>query len=220
MHTEASSSRSLRPTLDRRSHSNSSKGKARADDDDVQATEGTTGLTFNVRFTDGKTEDVLSLLVGEKEAVREVKRRVRALFSYWARGAHAKGFKIRLLRPATLASRRLRLIYLGRILTDGVLLVPWTAALLERQKQYEAGQNRLLDDALVGLEGVVKSVTASGQEAESKGKGKAKGETTVEQKAIWLNCSVGEVEEPEATPVEGEQVRSPLSNGHLLVVMR
>lgn len=159
------------------------------------------GLVFNVRFTDGSTDDLLSLWVGEREAVRDVKRRIR------------------LLRPGTLASRRLRLIYLGRILTDGVLLVPWTAALLERQKQYEAGQSRLLDDAIEGLEGVVRSVRTAGEtsvsEEDAKGKGKAiaKGETMVEQKAIWLNCSVGEVEEPDAPvpTVEAEQVRRRLS---------
>ena len=35
-----------------------------------------TGLSFHVRFSDSGHEDVLDLLVGERETVRDVKRRV------------------------------------------------------------------------------------------------------------------------------------------------
>jgi hypothetical protein len=76
MNAEASTSRSRKASLSRRSRSGSSaKGKERADD--VAEQLAPTGLIFNVRFTDGATEDVLALWVGEREAVRDVKRRVR-----------------------------------------------------------------------------------------------------------------------------------------------
>lgn len=45
--------------------------------DDENEAAAPTGLSFCVRFTDGTTADVLDLWVGEKENVREVKRRVR-----------------------------------------------------------------------------------------------------------------------------------------------
>ncbi|GAA5916152.1 hypothetical protein JCM6882_005399 [Rhodosporidiobolus microsporus] len=146
----------------------SRKGKERAvfppdaeeDEEEDERGKGPAGLSFCVRFTDGQTEDLLDLWVGEKEPVKEVKRRIR------------------LLRPSTLFAsplppaspadpdapppsppppplssprpRRLRLIQLGRLLPDGVLLVPYTvqlnakrAALLGTQAEEETPEEKV-----------------------------------------------------------------------------
>lgn len=61
-----------RPTaLERRA---AKKGKGKAEDE--EAAEGPGGMSFSIRFTEGQ-EDLVDLWVGEKESVREVKRRVR-----------------------------------------------------------------------------------------------------------------------------------------------
>lgn len=87
--TSSSSSRdpfAYPPAAPRRSTLGARKGKGRAvdvprdgDDDDDEGGRPTapTGLSFCVRFTDGQTDDLVDLWVGERESVREVKRRVR-----------------------------------------------------------------------------------------------------------------------------------------------
>ncbi|GAA5883400.1 hypothetical protein JCM3774_004148 [Rhodotorula dairenensis] len=106
------------------------KGKERAVPDDADED----GLSFGVRFTDGQTPDLVDLWVGHRETVRDLKRRLR------------------ILRPDTLVAkeidpttgteterpRRLRLIQLGRVLPDGVFVVPFTAQLGAR-----AGRGRV-----------------------------------------------------------------------------
>ena len=69
---------------------------------------------------------------------------------------------MRFLRPSLSIDgrpRRLRLIQLGRLLTDGTLLVPYTVSLLSRraklvQQQSEATRDALFAGALEGLEAV------------------------------------------------------------------
>ena len=75
-----------------------------------------------------------------------------------------------------------------------------TTSLLERQRRYEASQNRLIDDALEGLEEVVKTVSTQMNEDTDKGKGKGKEWEKSRSNGngpIWLNCSVGEMEAAE-----------------------
>ncbi|GAA5978755.1 hypothetical protein JCM10908_004471 [Rhodotorula pacifica] len=124
-----SSSSASRPSFS----SAKGKGKARAlptddDQDDEEAGEGHDGMSFGVRFTDGQTPDLVDLWVGQRETVRDLKRRIR------------------ILRPDTLVAkevdpvtnvekerpRRLRLIQLGRVLPDGVFVVPFTVQLNAR----------------------------------------------------------------------------------------
>jgi hypothetical protein len=45
------------------------------------------------------------------------------------------------MRP-TLSTNRLRLIYLGRIISDGTRLVPWTEAILQRQREQEQAASK------------------------------------------------------------------------------
>ncbi|GAA5867832.1 hypothetical protein JCM1840_003459 [Sporobolomyces johnsonii] len=188
----------------------SRKGKARAielDDDAIGSAapggaaleDGPTGMSFSVRFTDGSTEDLLDLWVGEKETVRDVKRRLR------------------LLRPSSLYDadkpRRLRLIQLGRLLPDGVFLVPYTVQLLSRRaKLVQEGQTQALKEGLEavgrGIGKVVEVVAGEGDREErgEKGKGKARERTgaveSEEDARVWLHCSVGEAMDDEE--VEGE----------------
>ncbi|BGP29906.1 hypothetical protein JCM10296v2_001658 [Rhodotorula toruloides] len=158
-------------------------------------------LVFCVRFTDGQTEDLVDLWVGEKETVREVKRRIR------------------LLRPDTLTEdgkpRRLRLIQLGRLLPDGVFLLPYTLQLVSRRAKAvspnpaaDVGVKEGLQAVGRGIGKVVRgtmgervredemSLLEKGRDDE---RGAEDGEEEEEQ--VWLHCSVGEpIEEEE--PVE------------------
>ncbi|KAG8883082.1 hypothetical protein FRB98_003320 [Tulasnella sp. 332] len=70
--------------------------------------------TLTMRFTEGVEDLVLN--VGEKETVRDFKKRIR------------------LERPA-IHNRRLRLIHSGRMLTDGTFLYGWLISLEGRQRR-------------------------------------------------------------------------------------
>ncbi|GAA5837560.1 hypothetical protein JCM9279_006788 [Rhodotorula babjevae] len=223
------------PPAPRRSTLGARKGKGRAvdvpldgilspgdggdddDDDERRSSAQPTGLSFCVRFTDGQTDDLLDLWVGEKESVREVKRRLR------------------LLRPKTLFEddkpRRLRLIQLGRLLPDGVFLVPYTAQLLSKRAQLDqgsAGDSALREGLQAvgrGLGKVVRGTasavsgparTAEGEDgldalergaAGDAGEGgeEDEGEVVQEEEQIWLHCSVGDVEQDEEPAEETNQ---------------
>ncbi|KAA1132892.1 hypothetical protein PGTUg99_019628 [Puccinia graminis f. sp. tritici] len=154
-------------------------------------------LTFNIRFaSDGSVPDLLNVWVGDRESVREFKRRIQ------------------LLRPS-LASRRLRLIYLGRVLTDGTLLVPWTELLLKRQNSQLSQTEtvtRVLGDAVSGALGAVKGGYDAAIGVKSKGKGKEVeptpgGGTHQLETVVWLQCAVGEIMSP--TMTNNEAVLEP-----------
>ncbi|GAA5938698.1 hypothetical protein JCM3775_001966 [Rhodotorula graminis] len=225
-----SSSTSIRdpfafPPAPRRSTLGARKGKGRAldvpldgglspgngddDDDEGRSSAQPTGFSFCVRFTDGQTDDLLDLWVGEKESVREVKRRLR------------------LLRPKTLFEddkpRRLRLIQLGRLLPDGVFLVPYTAQLLSKRAQLDQGSagdsalreglqavGRGLGKVVRGTASAVSGPTRAAEgeddlDALERGAAGGSGEdregeegaTVQEEEQIWLHCSVGDVEQDE-----------------------
>ncbi|GAA6013144.1 hypothetical protein JCM11491_005195 [Sporobolomyces phaffii] len=163
-----------------------------ADKGKGKATQRATGCTFAVRFTDGTTPDVVDLYVTPRETVRDVKHRLR------------------LIRPAELQDpdhrpRRLRLIQLGRILADGVCLVPYTLQLAENRKKLELSTTA--SPGIVGKVGsFLKDGIGTGDDDEqsrlergeagpvdAKGKGKeCSGERDAEEQ-IWLHCSVGDV---------------------------
>ncbi|GAA5949151.1 hypothetical protein JCM10213_007107 [Rhodosporidiobolus nylandii] len=208
----------------------SRKGKGRAVDEDAAAAgeddgrTAPTGLCFCVRFTDGQTDDLLDLWVGEKESVREVKRRIR------------------LLRPRTLYTpdeegakpRRLRLIQLGRLLPDGVFLVPYTVQLNSRRaalvsatdakSSAEAAVKQGLEAVTRGLGAVVREVRKAGEgepdeademergeSSKAKGKEKEGAQAKEEDDRIWLHCSVGDAEEEEEKPAEGQDEKAQTS---------
>ena len=107
-----------------------------------------TGLTVSVRFTDGSTTDLEDLYIGSQESVLDVKGRVS-----WDGSADGKTrccraeaaflvswvlplCQIRVLRPG-LSSHRLRLIYLGRVMSDSTRPSQWITNLVRRQQQRE-----------------------------------------------------------------------------------
>ncbi|KNF06173.1 hypothetical protein PSTG_00682 [Puccinia striiformis f. sp. tritici PST-78] len=148
-------------------------------------------LTFNIRFaSDGHVPDLLNVWVGDRESVRDFKRRIQ------------------LLRPA-LDCRRLRLIYLGRVLTDGTLLVPWTEQLIRRQNnQIRSSESvtRVIGTAMSGALGAVKGGYDAAIGAHNrKGKGKeiepilpgsTAGTHQRFETIVWLQCAVGEIISP------------------------
>ncbi|KAH6914253.1 DUF2407 C-terminal domain-containing protein [Coprinopsis sp. MPI-PUGE-AT-0042] len=71
-----------------------------------------------IRFTEGGTD--LTISVDKLDNVRDVKDKIRAT------------------RPE-LHTRRLRLIYLGRLLTDGTFIYAWLASLEEKQRRAATG---------------------------------------------------------------------------------
>lgn len=220
------------------------KGKGRANDSPspdgssdqaVDDAEPRKKLVFCVRFTDGQTEDLVDLWVGEKETVREVKRRVRqVLFGLLpTRPADsASHAQIRLLRPDTLTEngkpRRLRLIQLGRLLPDGVFLLPYTLQLVSRRAKAVSPNSAADVGVKEGLQAVGRGIgkvvrgtmgERAGEDEMSlleKGKGRederGTGEDEVEEEQIWLHCSVGEPIEDEEPTEEKDQVRCALSS--------
>ncbi|KAF8496099.1 DUF2407 C-terminal domain-containing protein [Gautieria morchelliformis] len=69
---------------------------------------------LTIRFTEGVEDLIVS--VGEKDSVRDIKKKIRG-------------------QRTEVANRRLRLIHSGRLLTDGTLLYPWLLSLEERQRR-------------------------------------------------------------------------------------
>ncbi len=131
--------------------------------------------------------------------------------------------------------RRLRLIQLGRLLTDGIKLVPYARSLLDRRAKLVASQleptlpliGELVTGAPTAAEKEEKTKqqeqlerrrgSAVGSLADDKGKGKEKevegrvfvgdeGTTVAEDEVVWLHCSVGEPIEDNEVQGEKEQV--------------
>ena len=133
--------------------------------------------------------------------------------------------------------RRLRLIQLGRLLTDGTFLVPYTVQLLSKraklvQKATKPNSQVLLEgleavgrEIGVSVRGSASNATATAPDEKGKrrasldikGKGKEKdqwnkleGTEAEEDERVWLQCSVGEpMEEEELT---GEQDKDQVSS--------
>lgn len=113
--------------------------------------------------------------------------------------------------------RRLRLIQLGRLLTDGTFLVPYTVSLLSRRSKLVRSQNQGSGDAILdGLEAATGVNLRGGEKLQEEKNSKGKGKETVgwedlqgteaeEESRIWLQCSVGEVMEDDE--IEGERIQ-------------
>ncbi|ORY59426.1 DUF2407 C-terminal domain-domain-containing protein [Leucosporidium creatinivorum] len=165
--------------------------------------EGPAGMSFSIRFTDG-SEDLLDFWCGSQESIGEVKRRLR------------------FLRPTLNVDdrpRRLRLIQLGRLLTDGTYLVPYTVQLLSRRAKVlreETQPNR--EAFLEGLEAVGREIGVNVRDEKEEKEGKGKGKEKVvngledteaeEDKRVWLHCSVGEPMDDEEIEGEKEKIQT------------
>ncbi|RSH90943.1 hypothetical protein EHS25_010119 [Saitozyma podzolica] len=108
--------------------------------------------------------------------------------------------QIRYLRPA-LAPLSLRLIHAGRLLTDGILLLPWLRSLEERVRRQAAGVGGDVESVLkeVGLaddedDNDEDAGIGPGTRADPAGKEKGKGkdrEGKGKEDRVWLHCNVG-----------------------------
>lgn len=152
--------------------SSKAKGKQRAPSQD-STSPSSRALYVNVRFTTS-IPDILALALNDEKLTS---RQVKSL--------------IRDIRPDALNDKSLRLIYLGRVITDGIQLLPWLEALLLRQ-QGVTGEGQSLLEA-VGLE-EERSKPIPGRTPET---------------AVWLICSVGQAIEAaseDAPPAEVAEV--------------
>ncbi|RXK40023.1 hypothetical protein M231_02663 [Tremella mesenterica] len=141
------------------------------------------GRCVTIIFSNEEGGGDLELWVEEGETVASVKDQIRHL------------------RPA-LALLSLRLIHAGRLLTDGILLLPWLRSLEERVKRQSNGVGADLDN-------VLKEVgQALGDESPPIVENRVKGKE--EDGKVWLHCNVGPkmeevksgVRETEPTPAQ------------------
>ncbi|WWD18638.1 hypothetical protein CI109_103091 [Kwoniella shandongensis] len=111
--------------------------------------------------------------------------------------------QIRHLRPA-LSSLNLRLIHSGRLLTDGILLIPWLRSLEERVRRQAAG---------VGgeMESVLKDVGLGEEDDDGAQKESRKREGSGQER-VWLHCIVGGKEE-QTTKEEEDVPAAPQRRG-------
>lgn len=112
-----------------------------------------------------------------------------------------------------LMQRSLRLIHSGRMLTDGVLLLPWLRSLEQRVRRQAAGMGGDVEEVLreVGLaegdaDGGEPSPTRGGAKEKGKGKGQpgSTGRRAEEEAKVFLHCTVGGVMGAEKPKEEGE----------------
>ncbi|OCF57069.1 hypothetical protein L486_05928 [Kwoniella mangroviensis CBS 10435] len=117
--------------------------------------------------------------------------------------------QIKTLRPS-LQSHNLRLIHSGRLLTDGILLLPWLRSLEERVKRQAAGVGGDVENVLkeVGLtEDRSESSSSDGEDDENDddgGKRRKKADEKIVNEKVWLHCIVGGKEEKTSTDEEEE----------------
>ncbi|WVQ96524.1 hypothetical protein IAU59_003629 [Kwoniella sp. CBS 9459] len=123
--------------------------------------------------------------------------------------------QIRTLRPA-LQPLNLRLIHSGRLLTDGILLLPWLRSLEERVRRQAAGVGGEVENVLkdVGLAEDDSDVDNEDDDHDNgacqlggsgqKGNGKGKGKSNKEKERVWLHCIVGGKEQKAPQTEEAE----------------
>ncbi|KAI5449526.1 hypothetical protein NCC49_004590 [Naganishia albida] len=153
----------------------------RAFDDDEREDEEEKGRCVTIRFTGDQGGD-LDVWVEEGESVGSVKE------------------KIRVLRP-TLQHNSLRFIHSGRLLTDGILLLPWLRALENRLQSRQDAED-------IGIAGVVRGLAGDGEDGTTSGKGQGKGR----EEKVWLHCVVGAKAEDRATDAEATDEQDPVPN--------
>lgn len=201
-----------------------SKGKGKARDDgpvgDTQhagAGSGSGGadsgsaLAYSIRFTHAGISDLDELWVGPSESVRSVKQRIRLLRKDQLAAIGSAPPVLDAAADTTATPddstapdeqqqqrrpRRLRLIHLGRLLTDGTLLVPWTRTLLDRR----ARATDRLDLSAVAIDlakttassTVSTTAVASSDDAAKSSTAPPPPAPAATTEKIWLHCSVGE----------------------------
>ncbi|WWC70910.1 uncharacterized protein I206_104862 [Kwoniella pini CBS 10737] len=106
--------------------------------------------------------------------------------------------QIKTLRPS-LENYNLRLIHSGRLLTDGILLLPWLKSLEERVKRQAAGVGGDVENILKDV-GLTEDNFNSNDDLN---KSKENGFKEKEQDKVWLHCIVGSKEEK--TPSNEEE---------------
>lgn len=100
---------------------------------------------------------------------------------------------MRSLRPS-LHSHPLKFIHSGRLLTDGILLLPYVRTLEGRHRQARSGlglsevAGAFLDQA-VDIDGTIGGPGSSGSERSSRETGMGMGVS--EEEKVWLHCVVG-----------------------------
>lgn len=92
---------------------------------------------------------------------------------------------IRSSLPSELEGRNLRLIHSGRMLSDGVRIVPWVEAMEERVRRQAEG----------AVEGVVREVKGRGHGGGLEDGVEEEGDGDGEKEMIWIHCIVGGKEE-------------------------
>ncbi|KAK8858743.1 hypothetical protein IAR55_002972 [Kwoniella newhampshirensis] len=136
-------------------------------------------------------------------------------------GENVGGVKeqIRHLRPA-LSPLNLRLIHSGRLLTDGILLLPWLRTLEERVRRQAAGVGGEVESVLkdVGLgeddDDDDGGDDDEGQRDGAKGGGRGrKREGSSGDERVWLHCIVGGREERKAVDEEEATPAAPRRRG-------
>ena len=151
------------------------------DDQNDQST-GVTGLAVSVRFTDGVTTDLEDLYIGSQESVLDVKGRVSEDNSAHERRdvfrlrQHLRLCQIRVLRPG-LSTHRLRLIYLGRVMSDSTRPSQWITNLVRRQRLCENSSSiassirrSIAGIDISALEGVMKGAVFSSDSSHAAGR--------------------------------------------------
>ncbi|KAG8706202.1 hypothetical protein FRC08_001215 [Ceratobasidium sp. 394] len=148
--------------------SEKARGKQRATDNDAPEQEQPRSIT--IRFTEREPD--LLLAVSSQETVRDIKALIRSL------------------RPE-LERRRLRLVHAGRILTDGIRLVPWLDALKARARNAASTTNR----------SAVSSPTSPTFPARTSISSSNYIELVSLAPDTWIHCSIG----PEGEGIEDEE---------------
>jgi len=96
----------------------------------------------------------------------------------------------------------LRLIHSGRLLTDGILLVPWLRSLEDRLRRQASTMGG-------DVESVLKEVGLAEDGTQSQGKKEGQGE-----ERVWLHCIVGgKLDEKKSEEVTEEEVWQALWTG-------
>ncbi|WVQ73383.1 hypothetical protein IAR50_002954 [Cryptococcus sp. DSM 104548] len=101
-----------------------------------------------------------------------------------------------------LQERGLRLIHSGRLLSDGVRIVPWVETMEARVKRQAEGG--------LGLEDVVRGVREMGEGGGAKGR---KGKGREEERKVYVHCIVGGKEEPQRQQDTVEAATLPRRRG-------
>ncbi|WVQ85033.1 hypothetical protein IAT38_007197 [Cryptococcus sp. DSM 104549] len=120
---------------------------------------------------------------------------------------------IRSARPE-LAGLKLRLIHAGRLLADGVVLVPWVGAMEERVRRQAGGVGGDVESVLkevgLGEEGAGEGGGRTGEETRGGGR---QGAGEKKQETVWIHCIVGGKEETPQVQETAAQPSAPRRRG-------